>query len=330
MTLHKNIGPGNIHVVYQWTYADATARGAATGFTSDDVGKIALQSDNTTLWLLTETTPTWVQLTGAGSTGTTVDSVNGATGTVVLDPDDLDDSATTHKFTSAADQTKLAGIEAGADVTAPSNVAAAGAVMTSDTDASGYDFVLNEADLASNSATKLPTQQSIKSYVDAAVMAAGSYTDEQARDAIGSALVGSNGITITPNDAGDTIAVEGTWQKIALTWIIDEGDVPTTGFKQWLVVPVDCTIDEHYLLADQAGSIVIDVWKDSYANYPPTVADTITASAKPTLSSAAKAHDATLTGWSKTLATGDIIGINVDSASTLEKVTFALIATRSS
>ena len=32
-----------------------------------------------------------------------------------------------------------------------------------------------------------------------------------------------------------------------------------------------------------SGSIVIDVWKDTYANFPPIVADTITASAKPTL-----------------------------------------------
>ena len=41
-------------------------------------------------------------------------SVNGQTGAVALDPDDLDDSATTNKFTAAADIAKLAGIEAGA------------------------------------------------------------------------------------------------------------------------------------------------------------------------------------------------------------------------
>jgi len=43
-----------------------------------------------------------------------VDSVNGSTGAVVLDADDIDDSSTAHKFTSAADISKLAGIEAGA------------------------------------------------------------------------------------------------------------------------------------------------------------------------------------------------------------------------
>ena len=45
----------------------------------------------------------------------------------------------------------------------------AGAVLTADTDASGYGFVIDEDNMASNSATKLPTQQSVKAYVDATV-----------------------------------------------------------------------------------------------------------------------------------------------------------------
>lgn len=58
-----------------------------------------------------------------------VQSVNGNVWVVVLDPDDLDDTATTNKFTSASDISKLAGIEAGADVTDTTNVAAAWALM---------------------------------------------------------------------------------------------------------------------------------------------------------------------------------------------------------
>jgi len=61
-----------------------------------------------------------------------VDSVNGQTGVVVLDADDIDDTSTTNKFTTAADISKLAGIEANADVTDSTNVNAAGAVMNSD------------------------------------------------------------------------------------------------------------------------------------------------------------------------------------------------------
>lgn len=54
-----------------------------------------------------------------------VDSVNGQTGAVALDADDLSDAATTNKFVEAADLTKLAGIESLADVTDAANVAAA-------------------------------------------------------------------------------------------------------------------------------------------------------------------------------------------------------------
>lgn len=43
-----------------------------------------------------------------------VDSVNGATGVVVLDADDISDSTTTNKFTTASDISKLAGIAEGA------------------------------------------------------------------------------------------------------------------------------------------------------------------------------------------------------------------------
>lgn len=50
------------------------------------------------------------------STAAPVDSVNGQTGAVSLDADDISDASTTNKFTTAADITKLSGIEAGAEV----------------------------------------------------------------------------------------------------------------------------------------------------------------------------------------------------------------------
>jgi hypothetical protein len=166
-----------------------------------------------------------------------VDSVNSQTGSVTLDADNIDDTSTTHKFATAAqltkldgvesgatqdqtgseiklayegesntnaftdaektklsgietgatadqdlssyqlqpsegafengDKTKLDGIEASADVTDATNVNAAGATMNTDTDVSGNSWVLDEDSMASNDATKVPTQQSVKAYVDA-------------------------------------------------------------------------------------------------------------------------------------------------------------------
>lgn len=54
-----------------------------------------------------------------------VSSVNGQTGVVVLDADDIDDTSTAAKFATAAELTKLAGIEALADVTDAANVGTA-------------------------------------------------------------------------------------------------------------------------------------------------------------------------------------------------------------
>ncbi len=63
-------------------------------------------------------------------------------------------------------ESKVDGIEALADVTDADNVAAAGAVMEADTTTAAMSFVLDEDDMASDSNTKLATQQSIKKYVD--------------------------------------------------------------------------------------------------------------------------------------------------------------------
>ena len=68
-----------------------------------------------------------------------------------------------------ADHTKLNGIEASADVTDATNVNAAGAVMNSDASTASMSFVVDEDNMSSNSSTKIPTQQSVKAYVDAEV-----------------------------------------------------------------------------------------------------------------------------------------------------------------
>jgi hypothetical protein len=114
----------------------------------------------------------------------------------------------------------------------------------------------------------------------------------------------------------------------ALVFNIDGGgSAITTGEKLDLYVPFDCTIVEATVLADQSGSIVLDVWKDTYANYPPSVADTITASAKPTLSSATKSTDSTLTGWTTSISAGDSLRVKVDSVSTVTRVLLTLKVT---
>lgn len=109
------------------------------------------------------------------------------------------------------------------------------------------------------------------------------------------------------------------------------GSVLTTGTKRDLTVPFSGQILSWRLLADVAGSCVIDIWKDVFANYPPTIADVITASAKPTLSGVDHAESSTLTGWTAngTFSAGDTFRFNVNSATTVKVVTLALTVLKS-
>jgi len=112
----------------------------------------------------------------------------------------------------------------------------------------------------------------------------------------------------------------------AFEFIIDGGgSVITTGQKGHIEVPFDCSIKQVTMLADQSGSIVVDVWKDTYANFAPTDADSITASSPPTITTATKSQDAALTGWTTALSDGDVLAFNVDSCTTITRALLTLI-----
>src|SRR3990167_10364308 len=52
---------------------------------------------------------------------------------------------------------------------------------------------------------------------------------------------------------------------LSITYVIDGGgSVISTGIKGDLEIPFGCTITRATLVADQTGSIVIDIWKDTY------------------------------------------------------------------
>lgn len=94
MPLHKKLTGTDIHQAYAFTFADATARLAGTGYTltSEDVGKIALQSDNKTFWALQNHSPiTWAELTNTTvPPGYTNEEAQDAVGGILADTDTVD------------------------------------------------------------------------------------------------------------------------------------------------------------------------------------------------------------------------------------------------
>lgn len=139
----------------------------------------------------------------------------------------------------------------------------------------------------------------------------------------GKTFTASNTITLS---ATDGVSMNVTNNKLrTITFVINGGgSAITTGIKGDLEIPFACTITGVTLLADQTGSIVVDIWKDTYANYPADNADSITSAAPPTISSATKSQDTTLTGWTTSIAAGDILRFNVDSASSITRLTLSL------
>ncbi len=96
------------------------------------------------------------------------------------------------------------------------------------------------------------------------------------------------------------------------------GTTITTGSKGFRDVPFAGNIISYVLLADQSGSVQLDVKKSTYSGFPTT--STIVAAAPPILSSAQKNTDSTLTGWTKAIASGDILEFSVTSATTVTRV----------
>ncbi len=137
----------------------------------------------------------------------------------------------------------------------------------------------------------------------------------------------------TPLTRKSTFTVVETWLKtkafitdVGLLYVIDGGgSVLTAGEKGHLMVPFACTINQVTALADASGTVTVDIWKDTYALFPPTNADSITSATPVALSAVAKYQDATLSGWITSSSIDDILAFNVDASPTPATITRLMI-----
>jgi hypothetical protein len=151
-----------------------------------------------------------------------VRSVNGQSGAVTLDQDDVLDGVT-YKQYSDTEKTKLAGIDDDATANAldselrdrSTHTGTQLAVTISDIGEAIYDAVAALV-LAGSNITLTPNDTDNTLTIEASG-SGGGITLEEARDAIGTALVEGSGIDITVNDGSDTITVSVDSSVVTLT-----------------------------------------------------------------------------------------------------------------
>ena len=100
------------------------------------------------------------------------------------------------------------------------------------------------------------------------------------------------------------------------------GQPPLSGFKGYITIPYNCTVTGWVILADQAGSAVLDIKWAKYSDVPNTVS--IVGSANPQLVSVQK-NQGTAAGWNPTqFLAGQIIEVDLISASQVTFITLSI------
>jgi hypothetical protein len=106
------------------------------------------------------------------------------------------------------------------------------------------------------------------------------------------------------------LVIDGGGVTIASNAKVDIPDLPA------------CTIIDWTMVLDASSTTTVDLLKSTYANYPTMTS--ITASAKPATSAAQKNTSSTLTGWTTTIAAGDVLRMNVDTPGAAKRITLTL------
>lgn len=113
-----------------------------------------------------------------------------------------------------------------------------------------------------------------------------------------------------------------TEDKFSINIPVGNGqDVIPTGLVAVAVqIPQSCTLEavRAVSIGGVSGNFQLDIWKCTFANWPPTDANSITSSTPVVISSSTKSENTTLTNWTKSFAVGDWLCFYVDSVTSIK------------
>lgn len=159
--------------------------------------------------------------------------------------------------------------------------------------------------------------------------------------AIGS-LTGQELVPIVQGGTTKQVNVKQLWTgsyaatfPAAIEYVIDGGGaaIPSPSVKGYLNVPFAATIQSVSLFADRVGSVVADIWMCNSSSFnagitAPTSANSITASSPPTISSTTYYTDSSLTGWTTSISSVDVLAFYVASCTAIQRLTISLQLSR--
>ena len=113
----------------------------------------------------------------------------------------------------------------------------------------------------------------------------------------------------------------------SIGYVLDGGGIAlTTGSKGFVQIPFSCTLIGWTLMADQQGSLIVDVKNQAVATWPATSTSTtsIAGSDLPTLTSQKLARSFAMTGWTQAVAEASLLEFYINSATTVTRATLQL------
>lgn len=108
-----------------------------------------------------------------------------------------------------------------------------------------------------------------------------------------------------------------------INYVVDNGSVPMSpGDKGCLTIDVTGVIESWVLVADKIGTLIVDIKKSTFEDYPNTVS--ICGNSKPQLQNQNKNTDDILSGWNTVINAGDILNYEVITGIGINKFSISL------
>lgn len=102
------------------------------------------------------------------------------------------------------------------------------------------------------------------------------------------------------------------------------GNVVTTGYKVDMTIPFNLAPRSYRFVGTPTGSIYVDLYRDTYTNYPSGQTGTVHGITGPYINSGVKNTDSVLSGWTGSWNAYDILRVNVKSVSTITNATLTI------